>query len=156
MYNTAILKDISPLRQVHEAPVYYPTLEEFRNFPKFIEKIERDGSDRYGIVRVVPPLNWEYKSPRNLEEEILKKPIKPVKQYTSGRLGSFRVDLVESKKRTVEEYRENSLEKDIDVAKFLVFNQTLELYPYMDGNINIDLNLIMNKMHLTVVREELI
>ena len=140
MYNTAIQKDISPLRQVHEAPVYYPTLEEFRNFPKFIEKIERDGSDRYGIVRVVPPLNWEYKSPRNLEEEILKKPIKPVKQYTSGRLGSFRVDLIESKKRTVEEYRENSLEKDIDVAKFLVFNQTLELYPYMDGNINIDLN----------------
>jgi hypothetical protein len=137
MYNTAIYSDISPLRQAHEAPVYFPTLEEFNNFPKFIEKIERDGSDQYGIVRVVPPIDWEYKNPKKLEPEILNKTIIPVKQYTSGRLGAFRVDLVESKKRTVEEYRQKAFEKEADISKFLSFNQTLHLYPYMNGVVNI-------------------
>ena len=61
MFNAAIQSQICQKRQIHEAPVYYPTLEEFRDFPKFISKIEKDGSDRYGIVRVVPPLEWEYK-----------------------------------------------------------------------------------------------
>lgn len=138
MFNAAIQSQICQKRQIHEAPVYYPTLEEFRDFPKFISRIEKDGSDRYGIVRVVPPLEWEYKGKRNLEEDILQQKIKPVKQYTSGKLGAFRVDLVESKKRTVEEYRKHARQNDLDLSKLLVFNQALALYPYMKGNVHVD------------------
>ena len=138
MFNAAIQSQICQKRQIHEAPVYYPTLEEFRDFPKFISRIEKDGSDRYGIVRVVPPLEWEYKGKRNLEEDILQQKIKPVKQYTSGKLGAFRVDLVESKKRTVEEYRKHARQNDLDLSKLLVFNQALALYPYMKGNVHFE------------------
>ncbi|CAN6843476.1 unnamed protein product [Brassica oleracea] len=42
---------------ISEAPVFYPSLEEFEDTVAYIEKI-RPSAEPYGICRIVPPLHW--------------------------------------------------------------------------------------------------
>ncbi|KAH0930373.1 hypothetical protein HID58_016100 [Brassica napus] len=42
---------------IAEAPVFYPSLEEFEDTVAYIEKI-RPSAEPYGICRIVPPLKW--------------------------------------------------------------------------------------------------
>ena len=44
---------------VHQFKTYEPTMEEFRDFKKFIEKIEEeDQAHLAGIVKIKPPKEW--------------------------------------------------------------------------------------------------
>ena len=43
---------------VPEAPVFYPTYEEFKDFTKFVEYLETTDAPRAGICRIVPPAEW--------------------------------------------------------------------------------------------------
>lgn len=43
---------------IPDAPSYYPTEEEFRDPMEYMRKITPEGS-RYGIVKIVPPENWQ-------------------------------------------------------------------------------------------------
>lgn len=43
---------------IQEAPVYYPTHQEFKEPLKYIESIADEGK-KYGIVKVVPPEGWQ-------------------------------------------------------------------------------------------------
>lgn len=45
-------------RSVAEAKVYRPTWDEFKDFNKFMEKVELDGAGDGGIIKVVPPKEW--------------------------------------------------------------------------------------------------
>ena len=45
-------------RSVEEAKVYYPTWDEFKDFNKFMQKVELDGVVESGIIKVVPPKEW--------------------------------------------------------------------------------------------------
>lgn len=38
-------------------PVFKPTMDQFRDFKKFVEKIDKYGM-KSGIVKVVPPQEW--------------------------------------------------------------------------------------------------
>nr|XP_043631774.1 putative lysine-specific demethylase JMJ16 [Erigeron canadensis]XP_043631775.1 putative lysine-specific demethylase JMJ16 [Erigeron canadensis] len=49
-----------------DAPVFYPTEEEFKDTLKFISSI-RDRAEEYGICRIVPPSSW--KPPCPLKEQ---------------------------------------------------------------------------------------
>lgn len=42
---------------IPEAPTYRPTEEEFRDPMEYMRKIAPEGS-KYGIVKVIPPDNW--------------------------------------------------------------------------------------------------
>lgn len=42
---------------IPEAPTYRPTEEEFRDPMEYMRKIAAEGS-KYGIVKVIPPDNW--------------------------------------------------------------------------------------------------
>ncbi len=43
---------------IPEAKIYRPTLEEFKDFRKFIEKIEAEGAGEAGICKIIPPKEW--------------------------------------------------------------------------------------------------
>ena len=43
--------------EIKEAPVYYPTIEEFRDPLKYIHSISIEAS-QYGICKIVPPSEW--------------------------------------------------------------------------------------------------
>ena len=47
----------SPL-QVPECVTYRPTWEEFQNFEKYVEFLESEGAHKAGIVKVIPPPEW--------------------------------------------------------------------------------------------------
>lgn len=47
----------SRLFDIPNAPIYRPTEEEFRDPMEYMRKIAPEGS-KYGIVKVVPPENW--------------------------------------------------------------------------------------------------
>lgn len=38
-------------------PVFKPTMDQFRSFKKFVEKIDKHGM-KSGIVKVIPPKEW--------------------------------------------------------------------------------------------------
>mmetsp|Transcript_21089 Transcript_21089/g.41367 ORF Transcript_21089/g.41367 Transcript_21089/m.41367 type:complete len:1010 (-) Transcript_21089:314-3343(-) len=97
-----------------DAPVFRPTIEEFEDFESFVAKIEEAGS-KYGLVKVVPPKEWGWKmhpNPFLARTQELKRGIKPVRQFSSGRKGAYRIDLVETKKRPVGDFWEESLRED--------------------------------------------
>ena len=85
-----------------DIPVFRPTKEEFANFEGYIEKIESDErAAAAGLVKVIPPSDWNTKpNPYTLKknQDLF---IKPIKQFISGKKGAYRLDLVESKKRTI-------------------------------------------------------
>lgn len=39
---------------IEECPTVRPTLEEFKDFPTFVEKLEKKYSNTHGIVKVAP------------------------------------------------------------------------------------------------------
>lgn len=43
---------------LEEAPVFYPTEEEFQNALRYISAI-REQAEPYGLCRIVPPPNWQ-------------------------------------------------------------------------------------------------
>jgi len=54
---------------ISEARVYRPTMEEFKDFRKFVEKIEAEGAGEAGICKVIPPKEWiPRKAGYNLED----------------------------------------------------------------------------------------
>jgi hypothetical protein len=127
-------------------PVYYPTEEEFLDFSKYIARIERDCNDRFGIVKVVPPKSWDYLgSKSSAVEKVFQKVIKPVKQYTGTiSLGSYRVDLVEAKKQTVEDFKTSCETKHVqrpslmmDLPKHLPFMKGVISHPKLQDDENL-------------------
>jgi len=43
---------------IQEAKIYRPTWEEFKDFNKFVKKIEEEGAAEAGICKVIPPKEW--------------------------------------------------------------------------------------------------
>jgi len=93
-----------------------PTVEEMRNFQTFMEKLEASGKAEKGLVKVIPPDNWCWdasgcdffsRKPREL-----RRLVRPIKQFISGRKGAFRVSLLNSKRKSVLAFREEAWIED--------------------------------------------
>lgn len=88
-----------PFHGVRETGVYvfYPTMDEFRDFAKFMVAIEEYGMET-GIVKVVPPREWVERLPR-LDDDVKTIKIKnPIVQNIAGTGGLYRLQNIEKQK----------------------------------------------------------
>jgi hypothetical protein len=115
-----------------ECPVFRPTLEEFANFSKFIERIEPRCRD-IGCCKIIPPhdAGW-WKKPADAEKfadtldinigaifsthpfyfENLFLADVPGLQMVSGHAGVFSVDILEGKPHTLQEFKKVANKRD--------------------------------------------
>ncbi|KAI5841788.1 JmjC domain, hydroxylase-domain-containing protein [Morchella snyderi] len=79
-------------------PVFKPTMDQFRSFKGFVDKINHYGM-KSGIVKIIPPQEW-YETLAPLEEKVKDIRIKnPIVQHIAGMQGEYRQENVE-KQRT--------------------------------------------------------
>ncbi|KAM9369300.1 lysine-specific demethylase 4B isoform 1-T1 [Phaethornis superciliosus] len=82
---------------------FRPTLEEFRDFGKYIAYMESQGAHRAGIAKVIPPKEWK---PRKTYDDIDDMVIPaPIQQVVTGQSGLFTQYNIQKKPMTVGEYR---------------------------------------------------
>ncbi|EME48296.1 hypothetical protein DOTSEDRAFT_51495 [Dothistroma septosporum NZE10] len=78
-------------------PVFKPTMDQFRDFKKFMEKIDKYGM-KSGIVKVVPPPDWRNSLPA-LDEYVKRIRIKnPITQEFNGTFGTYTQQNVEKQR----------------------------------------------------------
>ncbi|KAH8820432.1 hypothetical protein F5884DRAFT_849695 [Xylogone sp. PMI_703] len=85
------LADVEPAFWADDGhiPVFKPTPNQFKSFPRYMDKINPWGM-RSGIVKIIPPNEWREKLPP-LDEAIKKIKIKePIKQDIMGTSGTYR------------------------------------------------------------------
>ncbi|KAL5451896.1 hypothetical protein PMIN05_000277 [Paraphaeosphaeria minitans] len=69
-------------------PVFKPTMDQFRNFRRFIDKIDKYGM-KSGIVKVIPPTEWRESLP-DLSEAVRTIKVKnPITQEFAGQHGIY-------------------------------------------------------------------
>ncbi|XP_030061331.1 lysine-specific demethylase 4A [Microcaecilia unicolor] len=82
---------------------FYPTMEEFRNFSRYIAYIESQRAHRAGLAKVVPPKEWK---PRATYDDIDDLIIPaPIQQVVTGQSGLFTQYNIQKKPMTVREFR---------------------------------------------------
>ncbi|KAF2672295.1 hypothetical protein BT63DRAFT_452799 [Microthyrium microscopicum] len=69
-------------------PIFKPTMRQFRDFEKFIDKVNKYGM-KSGIVKVIPPKEWREMQP-NLSEKVKEIRVKnPITQEFAGTHGTY-------------------------------------------------------------------
>ncbi|TRZ03335.1 hypothetical protein DNTS_027492 [Danionella cerebrum] len=82
---------------------FRPTMEEFKDFGKYIAYIESQGAHRAGLAKVIPPKEWK---PRRCYDTIEDMMIPaPIMQVVTGQSGLFTQYNIQKKSMTVAEYR---------------------------------------------------
>lgn len=98
--------DIEPDHYSGTVPVFRPTMHQFRDFKKFMEKIDHYGM-KSGIVKIIPPQEWK-DSLTPLDEMV--KTIKvrePIKQDIMGSNGTYRqVNIVHQRTYNLPQWRQ--------------------------------------------------
>uniref|UniRef100_A0A671RPB9 [histone H3]-trimethyl-L-lysine(9) demethylase n=1 Tax=Sinocyclocheilus anshuiensis TaxID=1608454 RepID=A0A671RPB9_9TELE len=85
---------------------FYPTIEEFKNFNRYIAYMESQGAHKAGLAKIVPPKNWK---PRRSYDDIddLLIPA-PIQQVVTGQSGLFTQYNIQKKAMTVKEFRKTA------------------------------------------------
>ncbi|NWU82751.1 KDM4B demethylase, partial [Onychorhynchus coronatus] len=82
---------------------FRPSLEEFRDFGKYVAYMESQGAHRAGLAKVIPPKEWK---PRRTYDDIDDMVIPaPIQQVVTGQSGLFTQYNIQKKPMTVGEYR---------------------------------------------------
>nr|XP_056723611.1 lysine-specific demethylase 4B [Euleptes europaea] len=82
---------------------FRPTLEEFREFGKYVAYIESQGAHRAGLAKVIPPKEWK---PRRSYDDIDNMVIpSPIQQVVTGQSGLFTQYNIQKKPMLVGDYR---------------------------------------------------
>ncbi|KAI0025710.1 hypothetical protein F4780DRAFT_719622 [Xylariomycetidae sp. FL0641] len=81
--------EVNPDHWSGTVPVFKPTMFQFKDFKKFMEKIDCYGM-KSGIVKVIPPQEWKDKLPA-LDDMVKQIRVKePIKQDIMGSTGTYR------------------------------------------------------------------
>ncbi|NWS89399.1 KDM4B demethylase, partial [Toxostoma redivivum] len=82
---------------------FRPSLDEFRDFGRFVAFMESQGAHRAGLAKVIPPKEWK---PRRTYDDIDDMVIPaPIQQVVTGQSGLFTQYNIQKKPMTVGEYR---------------------------------------------------
>ncbi|XP_063003105.1 lysine-specific demethylase 4B isoform X2 [Elgaria multicarinata webbii] len=93
----------SPQNPSCKIMTFRPTLEEFRDFGKYIAYIESQGAHRAGLAKVIPPKEWK---PRRNYDDIDSMVIPaPIQQVVTGQSGLFTQYNIQKKPMMVGDYR---------------------------------------------------
>ncbi|KAM9221761.1 LOW QUALITY PROTEIN: lysine-specific demethylase 4D-like [Dugong dugon] len=82
---------------------FRPTMEEFKDFNKYVAYMESQGAHRAGLAKVIPPKDWKARQTYDDINDILI--ATPLQQVASGRAGVFTQYHKKKKAMTVGEYR---------------------------------------------------
>ncbi|XP_050400472.2 lysine-specific demethylase 4A isoform X1 [Patella vulgata] len=83
--------------------VFRPTMEEFKDFPKYINYIESQGAHKAGLAKVIPPPEWK---PRRKGYDDIDITIPaPISQMVNGCQGLYTQYNIQKKPLTVEEFK---------------------------------------------------
>ncbi|XP_076009166.1 lysine-specific demethylase 4B isoform X2 [Genypterus blacodes] len=82
---------------------FRPTVEEFKDFAKYVVYMETQGAHRAGLAKVIPPEGWKpRRSYDSIEDMVIPAPIM---QVVTGQSGLFTQYNIQKKSMTVGEYR---------------------------------------------------
>uniref|UniRef100_A0A672JTS4 JmjN domain-containing protein n=1 Tax=Salarias fasciatus TaxID=181472 RepID=A0A672JTS4_SALFA len=82
---------------------FRPTMEEFKDFAKYMVYMESQGAHRAGLAKVIPPDGWKpRRSYDTIEDMVIPAPIM---QVVTGQSGLFTQYNIQKKSMTVSEYR---------------------------------------------------
>lgn len=87
---------------VTKIQTFYPTMEEFRDFPKYIDYIESQGANKAGLAKIVPPKEWKASSMDYNEIDMVIPA--PISQMVSGSQGLYQQYNIQKKAMTVKEF----------------------------------------------------
>nr|XP_045005346.1 lysine-specific demethylase 4C isoform X1 [Jaculus jaculus] len=83
---------------------FRPSMEEFREFNKYLIYMESKGAHRAGLAKVIPPKEWK---PRQCYDDIDNLLIPaPIQQMVTGQSGLFTQYNIQKKAMTVKEFRQ--------------------------------------------------
>ncbi|XP_066576461.1 lysine-specific demethylase 4C isoform X2 [Amia ocellicauda] len=93
----------SPANPTCKIMTFRPTMEEFRDFNKYLVFMESQGAHRAGLAKVIPPKGWK---PRRSYDDIDDLVIQaPIQQMVAGQSGLFTQYNIQKKPLTVQEFR---------------------------------------------------
>ncbi|XP_058435686.1 lysine-specific demethylase 4C isoform X2 [Marmota monax] len=94
----------SPLNPSCKIMTFRPSMEEFREFNKYLAYMESKGAHRAGLAKVIPPKEWK---PRQCYDDIDNLLIpSPIQQMVTGQSGLFTQYNIQKKAMTVKEFRQ--------------------------------------------------
>ncbi|XP_036917290.1 lysine-specific demethylase 4C isoform X2 [Sturnira hondurensis] len=94
----------SPLNPSCKIMTFRPSMEEFREFNKYLAYMESKGAHRAGLAKVIPPKEWK---PRQCYDAIDNLLIPaPIQQMVTGQSGLFTQYNIQKKAMTVKEFRQ--------------------------------------------------
>ncbi|XP_065716635.1 lysine-specific demethylase 4C isoform X4 [Patagioenas fasciata] len=83
---------------------FRPSMEEFREFNKYLAYMESQGAHRAGVAKVIPPKEWK---PRKHYDDIEDLVIPaPIQQMVTGQSGLFTQYNIQKKPMTVKEFKQ--------------------------------------------------
>ncbi|KAF4797093.1 Lysine-specific demethylase 4A [Turdus rufiventris] len=95
--------DLESLNPGQRIMTFRPTMEEFRDFSRYIAYVESQGAHRAGLAKIVPPKEWK---PRQCYDDIDELVIPaPIQQVVTGQSGLFTQYNIQKKAMTVREFR---------------------------------------------------
>ncbi|KAM0330673.1 hypothetical protein ACHAQA_003625 [Verticillium albo-atrum] len=99
------LGDIEPDDWSGKVPIFRPTMHQFKDFKRFMEKIDEYGM-KSGIVKIIPPEEWKNALPE-LDDLVKQVRVRePIKQEIMGSGGTFRqVNILHQRSYNIPQWR---------------------------------------------------
>ncbi|XP_050184665.1 lysine-specific demethylase 4C [Myiozetetes cayanensis] len=99
----AVISD-SPPNPSCKIMTFRPSMDEFREFNKYLAYMESQGAHRAGIAKVIPPKEWKPRKHYNDIEDLVIPA--PIQQIVTGQSGLFTQYNIQKKPMTVKEFKQ--------------------------------------------------